>query len=343
VGQLDALGQWIGDPPAMPVGFLRVADAWEWVGPVEDRPAADGNPGSRAATVGNWASNKQIMVDYMAQPASSRAKLAALGVDPVGFFLANGTGVPNVDDPAVYAAVADWQRAIEQTPSFKGEGLFEAFMSSGFVQAAAIAAGIYGLGSFVGGAAAAPLTETATLQAVTSSGAVSSSTAAAFAAPTSTAGLYSAAVQTAINTSVADYAAAAVAGETVGAAAAFTALPVSSLGPAVSAGFLESALEIAKGVKKRREHCADGQQGNRTAHHRPEEFAGSGRLHDRPQLVSEPRANRGHICRRSCNGSNRFAIRRSCADRRHHPARSRARRAGRRRLFPGEIICSTML
>ncbi len=233
----------------MPVGFLRVADAWEWVGPVEDRPAADGNPGSRAATVGNWASNKQIMVDYMAQPASSRAKLAALGVDPVGFFLANGTGVPNVDDPAVYAAVADWQRAIEQTPSFKGEGLFEAFMSSGFVQAAAIAAGIYGLGSFVGGAAAAPLTETATLQAVTSSGAVSSSTAAAFAAPTSTAGLYSAAVQTAINTSVADYAAAAVAGETVGAAAAFTALPVSSLGPAVSAGFLESALEIAKGVK----------------------------------------------------------------------------------------------
>ena len=79
---------------------------------------------------------------------------------------------------------------------------------------------------------------------------VSPSTWAAFGTEASTAGMYSSATAAAVNTTVADYAAAAVAGEATGAATAFTYLPVSSLGPAVSAGFLESALEVAKGVKK---------------------------------------------------------------------------------------------
>ena len=86
--------------------------------------------------------------------------------------------------------------------------------------------------------------------AVEASAVVSPSTWAAFGSTASTADLYTAATASAVNTSVADYAAAAVAGEATGAATAFTYLPVSSLGPAVSAGFLETALEVAKGVKK---------------------------------------------------------------------------------------------
>lgn len=102
---------------------------------------------------------------------------------------------------------------------------------------AADAAATYGTFEAVGSAAAAE------------AAGVSAGTWASFGQAASTADLYGAAVASAVNTSVADYAAAAALGESAGAATAFSMLPVSSLGPAASAGFLESALSIAKEAK----------------------------------------------------------------------------------------------
>lgn len=67
----------------------------------------------------------------------------------------------------------------------------------------------------------------------------------------STLDIYTGATAAAVNTSVADYAAAAVAGTETGAATAFTSIPLQSLGVSVATpGFLETALEVAKGAKK---------------------------------------------------------------------------------------------
>lgn len=67
----------------------------------------------------------------------------------------------------------------------------------------------------------------------------------------STLDIYTGATAAAVTTSVADYTAAAVAGTATGAATAFTAIPLSSMGASVaSAGFLETALATAKEVKK---------------------------------------------------------------------------------------------
>lgn len=63
--------------------------------------------------------------------------------------------------------------------------------------------------------------------------------------------IYTGATAAAVGTSVAEYTAAAVAGSATGAATAFTAIPLSSMGASVaSAGFLETALATAKEVKK---------------------------------------------------------------------------------------------
>jgi hypothetical protein len=102
-------------------------------------------------------------------------------------------------------------------------------------------------------ASASAFSESAAVDAwatVSAESVVSPSTWAAFGTEASTAGLYSGATAAAVNTTVADYASAAAIGESTGAATAFSYLPVSSMGPAVSAGFLETALEVAKGVKK---------------------------------------------------------------------------------------------
>jgi hypothetical protein len=118
-----------------------------------------------------------------------------------------------------------------------------------FLTIAAIAVAAYfGMPYLAEGAVAAE--GTAVAAAASGAGEVSASTWAAFGTEASTASLYSGATASAVNTGVAEYAAAAAAGTATGASTAFSLLPVSSLGPAVSAGFLETALEVAKGVKK---------------------------------------------------------------------------------------------
>lgn len=122
------------------------------------------------------------------------------------------------------------------------------------LKAAALVAAAYFAGpSFAIGDAAAAESAAATAASVDTFATVAPETLAAF-GPTSgsTLGFFNSASAAAVNTSVADYAAAAAAGTSTGAAAAFTsALPLASTAaPIASAGFLDTALSVAKGVKK---------------------------------------------------------------------------------------------
>lgn len=181
--------------------------------------------------------------------------------------LTGGTSYLSDADRAAGAAFVERESAKAQAARNDEGGMLG--LGEVFDMVALAAAAYFGgaaLGAWGGAGEAAAASSLASADAMAGIGAsawaaptaatVSPATWAAFGNTASTADLYAAATSSAINTSVADYAAAAVAGESVGAMSAFSAgLPLSSLSGAVaSPGFFSGALDavssIAKGGKQ---------------------------------------------------------------------------------------------
>jgi hypothetical protein len=235
-------------PTRIPDGWGMVNDQWIWTKGAESEPVNKPWDSSNATRIGKTVTGADLDAAWNALPENIKAIYRSNGVSYGQYFMQNGTTLPG--DIASVPNVLAWQEMNRQAQRNTSGSDFGDYLVMGLGMAVA-GMGALGYGAATAGevlAASAAETASLTASAATSTG-VSSSTAAAFAAPTSTTGLYNAAISSAINTGVADYAAAAVAGETVGAGAAFTMLPVSSLGPAVTAGFLETAMEVARGVK----------------------------------------------------------------------------------------------
>lgn len=171
-----------------------------------------------------------------------------------GALLQTGGGVYLTDADKAGGAAFNQEQSPAAQAARSGSDSFGDFLTIAAMAVAAYFAGPAAFAAEAGSVAAAEAAATYStfegFATVAAESVVSPSTWAAFGTEASTAGMYANATAAAVNTTVADYAAAAVAGEATGAATAFSYLPVSSLGPAVSAGFLESALEVAKGVKK---------------------------------------------------------------------------------------------
>lgn len=158
----DALGQWDGkdDGPKIDPRWYQMTwgdGSYIWTGAPEDTPLNTPADGTNATKIGASMSAKQVQAEFDALPAAEKAAYKARGVDPVAYYNANGRPIPAGN----LSNTLQWQGAIENTPSFKGEGQgglgsLLGMMGSDlgpFIAASLAAAGATGgLGGLFGGA-----------------------------------------------------------------------------------------------------------------------------------------------------------------------------------------------
>lgn len=119
----DALGQWDGkdDGPKIDPRWYQMTwgdGSYIWTGAPEDTPLNTPADGTNATKIGASMSAKQVQAEFDALPAAEKAAYKARGVDPVAYYNANGRPI----QAGNLSNTLQWQGAIENTPSFKGEG-----------------------------------------------------------------------------------------------------------------------------------------------------------------------------------------------------------------------------
>lgn len=98
--------------------WSTVNDQTFWSGPESEKPLNSPWENTNAARMGASMTAAQVQAAFDALPASEKAAYQAKGVNPVSYYNANGATI----QPGNLSNTLQWQAAIENTPSFKGEG-----------------------------------------------------------------------------------------------------------------------------------------------------------------------------------------------------------------------------